>query len=104
MSNRKDHQIRRKHLLITKHDLYLDLLMELEAVKEVVFAPAGPISFFDARGNTSRILHPKRTFNMDWWCINKGLDVFLRAGWLTGDENVNVMNTSNVDCSVDASE
>lgn len=76
--------------------------MELEAVKEVVFAPAGPIYFFGARGN--RILHPKRTFNMDWWCINKGWDVFLRAGWLTDDENVNVMNTSNVDCSVDVSE
>lgn len=87
---------------MTKHDLYLDLLMELEAFKEVVFAPAGPISFFDARGN--RILHLKRTFNMDWWCIKKSWGVFLRADWLTGDENVNVMNTSNVDCSVDVSE
>lgn len=65
MSNRKDnHQIRRKLLLITKHDLYLDLLMEVEAVKEFVFAPADPISFFDARGN--KISHPKRKFNMDW--------------------------------------
>lgn len=56
MSNRKvNHQIRRKNQLITKHDLYLDLLMELEAVKEVVFAPAGPISFFDARGNKNLV-------------------------------------------------
>lgn len=69
--------------------------MELEAVKEVVFALTGPISFFDARGN--RILHPKRTYNKGW-------DVFLRAGWLTGDENVNVMNTSNVNYSVGVSE